>query len=452
MTKELINITEGSITRQIFRLAWPAVGAMFLRTANSIADAMWVGRLGASEMASVISSMFVLWILFSVFEIVWTGAVAVISRFYGARQTDKVAHAARQAVLLAVVGSIAVGVGGFFGSGTTFDIMETAADVKGFGTVYLQIAFAATFFIVVDELLASIFRATGDTRTPLIISSIGIILNICLDPVLIFGWGPFPAMGVAGAAIATVVSYIVGFFLYLFAIRRGKLTFDFNFTKKLRPDFTMLLQMVRIGLPLATAGVVFSVVYMFMNRITTSFGTEAVAALGIGNRLESVSFLICFGFSLAVSTLVGQNLGARKPDRAAKSTWYTLGYAASFTAIISVIFATIPRLISRAFIDDPAVADIAVDYLMILAISQTFMAAEIVLEGAFSGAGDTMPAMIVSIAGSIARYPLAYYIAFNLDVGVNGVWWAITLTTVVKGMILMYWFSRGKWKLKEVHG
>ncbi len=452
MAKELINITEGSISRQIFRLAWPAVGAMFLRTANSIADAVWVGRLGASEMASVISSMFVIWIMFSVFEIVWTGAVAVLSRFYGARLIDKVSHASRQAILLAVIGSIVVGIVGYLSAGTMFDIMETAADVKAYGTVYLQIAFMSTLFIVLDELFSAIFRATGDTKTPLIISSIGIILNICLDPVLIFGWGPFPKMGVAGAAIATVTAYIVGFALYLLAIKRGKLTFDFNFTRKLRPDFRMFVQMLRIGLPPATAGVTFSVVYLFMNRITTSFGTNAVAALGIGNRLESISFLICFGFSMAVSTLVGQNLGARQPDRAARSTWYTLGYAGIFTAIISVLFATIPRLISRAFIDDPAVADIAVDYLMILAISQTFMAAEIVLEGAFAGAGDTLPAMIVSIGGSIARYPLAYYIAITLGVGVNGVWWAITSTTVVKGMILMYWFSRGKWKTKEVHG
>ncbi|MGB5105449.1 MAG: MATE family efflux transporter [Candidatus Zixiibacteriota bacterium] len=451
MSENIINITEGSIPRQLIRLAWPAVSAMFFRTALTIINAVWVGQLGADEMAAVISSMFVIWILFSLFDIVWIGAVAVISRFYGARQFDVVSHTGRQAIITGIAAAIPVSVLGVYYARDLFAVMHTDPIVAGLGTSYLQILFASSALIMLPELFASIFRATGDTRTPLKISIVSTLLNIVLDPLLIFGIGPFPKLGVPGAALASVISYLIGAGLYIILIRRGRLTFKFNFTRAVRPDFKVVKELIRIGSPLATAGVTFSVVYLFMNRITAGFGTEAIAALGIGNRCESISYLTCFGFSLAVSTLVGQNLGAHKPDRAAKSVWFAILFTGISTGIISAAFLTIPDIIASGFISDPRVIEIASDYLIILALSQTFMAVEIVMEGAFTGAGNTMPAMLVSLIGSFARVPLAQYICYDLEVGVNGVWWSITLTTIVKGIILLFWFSRGKWKQRQIH-
>ncbi len=451
MTDKIINITEGSIPRQVIRLAWPAVSAMFFRTALTIVNAVWVGRLGSNEMAAVISSMFVIWILFSLYDIVWTGAVAVVSRFYGARQFETVSHAARQAIITGIAAAIPISILGCVFASDMFSIMHTDDVVTELGTSYLQILFGASVLMMLPELFASIFRATGDTKTPLMISTVGTFLNIVLDPLFIFGIGPFPELGVAGAAVATVISYVVGFVLYIVLIRNGRLTFKFNFSRAVRPDGKMIGELIKIGSPLAAAGVTFSVVYLFMNRITASFGTEAIAALGIGNRCESISYLTCFGFSLAVSTLVGQNLGAGKPERAAKSVWYALLFTGISTGMISLAFLTIPHVIASGFINDPKVIVIASDYLMILALSQTFMAIEIVMEGAFTGAGNTVPAMTVSLVGSIARFPLALYICHDLGVGVNGVWWSITLTTIVKGIALLIWFGRGKWKTKQLH-
>jgi putative MATE family efflux protein len=452
MTEQVINITEGPILRQIVRLAWPAVSAMFLRTALVITNAIWVGRLGSIEMAAVISSMFVIWLMFSMVDIVSTGTVAVISRFYGARQLDRVSHTGRQAVVLAVMGSIFMTIFGITSAGLMFDVMGTPPDVSLLGKSYLFLIFCFATPLIMGELLNAIFRATGDTKTPLIVSLTVTGLNICLDPLLIFGLGPFPRMGVAGAALGSGISVTVGCLLYLWAIRRGRLTFKFDWTRAFRIDGAMLGQITKIGLPLATAGIAFSVVYLFMNRITASFGTEAIAALGIGNRCESLSYLVCFGFSIAVATLVGQNLGAGKPERASKSTWYTLGIAGGITFIISLGFILLPSQISAIFIDDPNVQKIAADYLIILALSQSFMAAEIVMEGAFSGAGDTVPPMLVSLVGSFARVPLAQFICFTLEVGVDGVWWSITLTSIVKAIVLVFWFRRGKWKTRELRG
>ncbi len=452
MSSQLINITEGPILRQIVRLAWPAVSAMFLRTALTITNAIWVGRLGAAEMAAVISSMFVIWFLFSAVDIIGTGTVAVISRFYGAREIDKVAHTARQAVYIAVAGAVVTTIAGILGADFMFSVMQTAPDVAQLGTTYLRIFFAFAAVLILDELFGAIFRATGDTKTPLIISLTSTILNIILDPLLIFGIGPFPKMGVAGAATGAVASMTVGLILYAVMLLRGRLTFRFDWKNSRGVDFGMIGQIVRIGLPLAAAGIIFSVVYLFMNRITASFGTEAVAALGIGNRCESLSYLICFGFSVAVATLVGQNLGAKKPERAAQSTWYTVWITCGITLLISLGFILFPTLIASAFIDDAKVKAITADYLIILALSQSFMAIEIIMEGAFSGAGNTLPPMVVSVVGSFARWPLAWFICYPLGVGVDGVWWSITLTSIVKGTVLALWFRRGKWKLKQVHG
>jgi len=181
-----------------------------------------------------------------------------------------------------------------------------------------------------------------------------------------------------------------------------------------------------------------------------AFGPTAGAAMGIGNRMESFSYLICSGFAVAASTMVGQNLGAGKPDRAARCAWGATGIAVAVTLAVAVVFVSLPRAIASVFTDDPEVLRMAADYLVILGLSQFTMAVEIVLEGAFSGSGDTLPPMLVSVPGSLARIPLAYLLAFTLGWGINGVWWTLTITTTVKALVLAYWFSRGRWKRKEV--
>lgn len=447
----MINITEGSILRQIVRLAWPAVGSMFLHTAMNITDTIWVGRLGADQMAAVISSMFVIWIIYSIMGIAETGAIAVLSRHYGARNPERVSHAGRQALLLGLGSAVFVTVLGLVGSGFLFDVMNTTATVKAYGVNYLRIIFAAAIAIFVAELLNASFRATGDTITPLVVGSIAIGLNLLLDPLLIFGWGPVPALGVAGAAIATATSYTVGVLLYLMVIKRGKLTFEYRWRALAGIDWPMIWQMVKIGTPGSISGVIFSIVYLFLNRITASFGTEAIAALGIGNRCESFSYMLCFGFYMAVATLVGQNLGAQKPERAARSAWYAVAITVGITTIVGLAFIIFPRQIASVFIADTAVQEIAVNYLLILALSQPSMAILIVLEGAFAGAGDTMPPMIVSVSHAAVRLPVAWLFCYTLGVGVNGVFWAITLTTIVASVVIAFWFKQGKWKLKEVH-
>jgi putative MATE family efflux protein len=444
------DLITGPILPTIIKLAWPVVATMFVHTAFLITDMIWVGRLGAPEMAGVISSVFIIWILFSVAEVVTAGLVAIIARHYGAKNYGRAGYVAAQAIGFSTLLSVVVTIIGFTFASDIMAFMGTEPDVAGFGVDYLRIRFAGALFLLWYEVGTSIFRATGDTKTPMVLSIVAVGGNILLDPCLIFGWGPFPEMGVKGAAIATVVANfgaVLGFAIY---ILRGRLTLCIKWFEVLRMDVKLIIEMVRIGLPLSLNGIVFSIVYVFINKITAEFGTEAIAALGVGNRAESVSYLICFGFAVAVSTMVGQNLGAGRPDRAEKAVWITLGITGAITLVITMAFLLIPELITRVFISDAKVIDMSVDYLRIMAISQVFMAAVIVLEGAFSGAGNTMPPMIIGIPSSVLRVPIAYVLCFVLGFGVNGVWWAITSTMVISGIVMVLWFRRGKWKDRKI--
>jgi len=275
-------------------------------------------------------------------------------------------------------------------------------------------------------------------------------INLVLDPLLIFGLGPVPAFGVAGASLATAIAIMIGVAVIMIRMSRHGLGYDISGFWKVRARVTDMLKIMRISIPITTQQFVFVFVYWFLIRIVHEFGEEAAAAMGIGNRMESFSYLTCYGFSLAASTMVGQNLGARKPDRAARCAWGTVGIAASLTFIISIFFIAIPRVIAGVFTNDPQVLGIAADYLIILGLSQMAMALEIVLEGAFGGAGDTVPPMAVLLPGAAIRIPLAYFLCFYLDWGINGVWWTLTITSGLKATILALWFRRGKWKLKQV--
>jgi putative MATE family efflux protein len=445
-----LDLTSGSITKNIFKLAWPVMGSMLIETLRTIANAFWVGKLGAVALAAIISSAFLIWIIYSFISTISVGVVAMVSRFVGAKDKEKATYVSRQAYLFSIFSSLILMIAGITLTPFVFGLMGTEADVTQIGIGYLRIIFLGSISFFLIDVFSSIFRASGDTKRPLWVTLFSLSFNIILDPFLIFGWGPFPRLETNGAAIATVISQSLGVFIFFYLIKKGKLIFRFSLKPAFNIDLSIIRRIIRIGIPLSISGIVFSIVYLFINRIVAYFGTESIAALGIGNRMESLSYLSCFGFSIAAATLVGQNLGAGKPERAGRSAWSTVYIVTFITGIIAIMFLSFPKAISSFFITDPVVIPIAVNYLKILALSQIFMAWEIVLEGAFSGAGDTLPPMIVSLPGSVLRIPIAYLLAITLGLGVNGVWWAISLTSIAKGTVLVFWFRQGKWKKRQI--
>jgi len=444
------NINEGPIYSTIVKLAWPVVASMFLEFAMTITDYFWVGYLGTQQQDAVMSSMVVSWTIFATSAIIVTGLTALVSRAIGGKEFDKAAFYSGQGLAMAIGIGLIITIGGILTAPSILKFMKVSPEVLGYGIPYLRIFFAIVTLLFVNENVGSIFRASGDTQAPMIAFSSGTILNIFLDPALIFGWGPFPEMGVTGAAVATAIAVTVTFIIFQILVFKGRLDFPLSGWFRNKPDLSAMKKIVKIGIPISTQNIVFILVYWFIIQIVHHYGDVAGAAMGIGNRMESLSYLTTFGFSMAAATLVGQNLGAQKPERAARCAWGTVSIVVAETFIISIIFIVFPRTIAGIFSSDPEVIKIAVDYLIILGLSQIFMGIEISIEGAFSGAGNTIPPMIVSIPGSIARLPLAYYFCFVLDIGINGVWWSLTITSFVKAIILAIWFGKGNWKKKKL--
>lgn len=440
------KITTGPILRTIVSLAVPVVLGMFMEIALSVVNFFWVGKLGPSAQDAVTSSMVITWTVFSGFTMINIGLTALVSRHVGAKEPEQAAYFVRQGLIMALLQGTLFMVLGFALAPAILKFMKTSDETMVHALPYLRIFFLSAPLFALYDTMAAAFRSSGNTKTPTLVGAGLIAFEIGLAPMLIFGIGPFPRLGVAGAAWATLVAIAIATVLLFLLLKRGRMGYSVGSVQQTRPDWGAIRKIGTIGMPITIQQLTFTAVYWFLINIVHHYGEAAGAAMGIGNRMESISYLTCFGFSVAASTMVGQNLGARNPDRAAKCAWGAAGMAVAFTFVISALFLTLPQVIVRIFTDDPAVAVIAADYLRILGLSQFTMAMEIVLEGSFSGAGDTLPPMLVMIPGAIARVPLAYYLCFTLDWGVNGVWWTLTITTTIKAGMLALWFYRGRWK------
>jgi putative MATE family efflux protein len=434
----------------VIALAVPVVLGQLMQFSMSVINLFWVGRLGPSAQDAITTAMVIIWTVYASASIFTVGATALISRSVGAGDTRSAMNVLRQAFLFGNALSIVYAIAGFVLAPHLVEFMGSSPETTQHAVPYIRVFFASVIFFSVTETAYAAFRASGNTRTPTWVGMLVVGINAALDPVLIFGFGPIPALGVMGAAVASAVGMMVGAVIIMRESLRGKLGYEYARPFVVTPNWEILGKIAKIGLPMATQQIGFVAVYWFLMSIVHRFGDSAGAAMGIGNRMESLSYLTCWGFSIAASTMVGQNLGAGKQDRARKGAWTSVGLAVAATAISSALFILLPHQIANIFSNDEAVRAIAVDYLIILGVSQTTMAIEIVLEGAFSGAGDTLPPMLVFLPGSIARIPLAYYLAISLGWGINGVWWTLTITTLAKAAVLAFWFSRNRWAVKAL--
>ncbi|UCG60848.1 MAG: MATE family efflux transporter [Candidatus Zixiibacteriota bacterium] len=444
------EITSGPIARTIFSLAIPVLLGMFMQFALTSTDYYWVGKLGPTAQDAVTSSMVIIWTIYAMITIIAVGVTALVARYVGAGDLDQVTHFIKQGMALTLVLGAVFTVAGFVATPGILRFMDSGPTTLELAIPYLRIFFLSSIFFFWQDTIYAVFRASGDTKTPTLVGVASVVLNMVLDPILIFGIGPIPALGVAGASLATAIAILAAATAITVFMLKGKLGYQVKSAFAVKPHFKSMVKIARIGLPISSQQFVFVIVYWFLIKVVHAFGEAAGAAMGIGNRMESFSYLTCYGFSVAASTLVGQNLGAKKPDRAARCAWGATGIAIAITFVISILFITCPKAIASVFTDHEEVISIAVDYLIILGISQMAMALEIVLEGAFGGAGDTVPPTLVMVPLSIARIPLAYYLAFNLNWGINGVWWTLTFTSLAKGLLLVALFKRGRWKLKEI--
>jgi putative MATE family efflux protein len=444
------DLTNMPLSKAIFHLAGPAMTSMLLLMTFNLVDAWWVGRLGAEPFAGVSAASFIVWALQSVGTLVSSGVTAMVARFVGAKEPHKASLVAGQGVILSVVISLLFGLLSLTLQKSIFEYMGlkgSAFQAANQYLFYIAIGLCPQFLFYV---LDAAFRGMGNTMTPLKIIAAALVFNAVLDPFLIFGIGPFPRMEAAGAALATVIAHILAAVMSLILIQRKQVRIRVDRQLRRFIDLNLIWRIVRIGAPIAFSGVMFSTSYMFLTEVITQFGSGPLAALGLGHRIEGLAFFAAVGFSVAAETLVGQHLGANKPESAAKAAWLTIAFTSVLLGLVSICYYFFAQHIIGFFISDPAVISEGIRYLKIIAIFEVFLGFEIVFEGAFSGAGNSVPPMAISVPVTWLRIPLAILLAEKMGMGSEGIWWAIGSTTAIKGILLAIWFKRGRWKTKKV--
>lgn len=434
----------------ILGLAWPAVADNFLQTLTLTVDMIMVGRLGASSLAAVGLGGQVIFIFQSVMMAITAGTVAMVARSIGEEDTEKARKVLEQSLFFGAVAVLFLTPFLSFYGGGLLHIYQVEEGVLTIGKSYFEVAIVSLPFMFVCLAAAQALRGAGDTRTPLVISSFINGANVVLNYVFIFGKLGFSPLGVKGAAVGTVFSFVLGSFVYGVLLLERKLRLYISL-KGFFPDFSLFRKVLNIGTPAAVEQLIIQMGFVVFTVIITTFGTECIAAHQIGMRIQSFSFMPGFGFAIAATALVGQNLGAKKPDEAEKSGWEACRLAVLFMVGVAVFIFVFAADIARVFVNEKEVVDMAVISIRILAFAEPAIAVHFTIAGALRGAGDTKWPLYASAAGLyVFRIPVALFMAFTLGMGIIGAWIAMSIEYVVRSFFVSMRFRQGGWKMVEV--
>jgi putative MATE family efflux protein len=444
------DYTVGSLRKNIWLLAVPMVLEMGLVSLFRVADMFWVGKLGPEALAAITIGENVRWALSGLAMGQGIGGLAVVARRIGEQDERAANHATLQAVLLALGITVLISVTGFLLAEPLLLLLGTEPDVLPQGLIFLRITFGGLTGFLMVPIVNSLLRGAGEARLALTVRILAYGLGLLVEPVLIFGWGPLPALGVAGAALALVGSQWLGFLLQLAVLLSGRARIRIDL-RHLRADPRLMVQIFRIALPSTVQMTLRSFSRATLLGIVAVYGTFAVAAYGVAARVFMTVFVPGFGLGNAAATLVGQNLGAGKPDRAARSAWLIAGYNLTFMLACAVIIFPLAEPIIAAFNDTPEVVALGADALRIFAVGYVFSAVGVVMARALDGAGNTVPAMVINLFTLWGlQIPLAWILSQVVDWGTLGLWAGISAANVANGIIYAAWFRRGRWKHREV--
>ena len=444
------DLTTGSIHHNIWTLAVPMILEMATLSVTQIMDAYWVGKLGSAALAAVTISMTLRWVLNSLTNGLGIGGMAVVARRIGAHDKAQANHAAWQAVLLAVFVSIVLGAVGILVAEPTLRILGADAEVMAMGVPFLRIVFGGLFTLVLIFVINSLLRGAGEARLALWVLVVSQGLTIILEPFLIFGWGPFPSLGVNGSAWAGVLGFGAGVLFQMAILLSGRARIAINL-HDLWPDLPLMWHIVKIALPSTAQMTLRSTSRLIVLAIVGLYGTFATAGFGVANRILLIALIPGFGLANAAATLVGQNLGALQHRRAERSAWWVAAYNAGLLAAFAVAFLAFARPLVAFFDPTPEVVDIGAECLRIIAPSLIFSAIGVVLARGFDGAGNTVPAMFVNLLTLWGtEIPLSYGLSQWTGLGITGVWVGRALANAANGLLFAFWFRLGRWKKREV--
>ena len=438
--KTRINLLEGNILPALSALALPIMATSLIQMAYNLIDMIWIGKIGASAVASVGAAGMFMWLSNGLVTLAKMGGQIKVGHALGAQKKEDAASYAQSSIQMGIVFAIGFGILSIVFADEMIGFFQlNSAQVIQDAKLYLMITCGLVIFSFMNQIFTGILTAMGNSRTSFIATGIGLVLNIVLDPLFIFGFGAIPPMGVAGAAIATVLAQLVVMLLFLHTILRDTVLFsNVHILHSYSLQHTM--EIFRIGLPSAVQSMLFSGISMVIARLIAGWGDAAVAVQKVGSQIESISWMTAEGYAAALNSFVAQNHGAKNTDRIREGYRLSMIVMLSWGVFCSLVLIVFPQLIFQVFIQEAEVLPMGVDYLRILGVSQLFMCMEITTAGAFSGLGKTLPPSIVSITLTGARIPMA--ILLGRWLGLNGVWWAITISSIGKGIVLLGWFLK----------
>ena len=444
------DFTEGNLGRAILLLSIPMVLEMSMESLFAIVDVFFVAKLGATAMATVGLTEAMMTIVYSVAMGLSMATTAMIARRVGEKKMERAAESAVQAIFLGIVSAAVIAVGGVLFARQLLGLMGAEAAVIREGWAYTAIIFAGTFAVMLLFLINAIFRGAGDATTAMRVLWLANGINIVLDPCLIFGLGPFPELGLKGAALATTIGRGIGvvFQFWLLIGGRGRVRI---LRKDVRLAWDIMRRLLRVSLSGMAQFVIAHMAWVGLIRIVADFGSAALAGYTIAIRVIIVVILPAWGMAHAAATLVGQNLGAGKPDRAEKSVWLTGLYNMIFLSCIGVVFIVFAEPIVGFFTHDAAVVAYGVACLRFVSLGNPFYAWGMVMVNAFNGAGDTVTPMIINIfCFWLWQIPLAFALASWAGMGPKGVYLAIAIAEGTLAVVGVLVFRRGKWKAHAI--
>src|SRR5580700_3938257 len=444
------DYTTGSLNRAILLLAVPMVLEMVLESLFAVVDVFWVGRLGANAVATVGLTESMLTLVFSVAMGLSLSTTAMVARRIGEKDPEGAAVAGVQAIALGLMLSLAIGLPCGLFAPNLLRWMGASPEIIATGSGYARICLGGSFAVLLLFLNNAIFRGAGDAAIAMRLLWVSNIINLVLDPCLIFGWGPFPRLGVTGAALATLTGRSIGVLYQFYRLMRGTERLRI-LRSQIRLSASVMLRLIRVSLTGILQFAIAHTSWIGLVRIVSIFGAAALAGYTIAIRIVIFVILPSWGLSNAAATLVGQNLGAGHPDRAEKAVWRTGFYNVIFLGAVGLVFIFFSEPIVRLFTQDPAVVPLGASCLRIVSYGNLGYAYFMVMMQAFNGAGDTITPTIVNFFGFwLFEIPLSYWLAIPLRMHSNGVFYSIAIAESSMAVASTILFSLGKWKKQKI--
>ncbi|WP_200975300.1 MATE family efflux transporter [Echinicola sp. 20G] len=443
--------TEGKIITALTQLAIPIILANVLQTAYQLIDTFWLGRLGANAVAAVSISFPILFLILSLGAGLTLAGTVFVSQHKGANDQSKVNYASSQTVIVVFVVSVFLALIGYFSAGPLMRLIGAGPEVLSDSVSYFKVSALGFVFLFMFFVFQSLMRGIGNVLLPVYVILVTVFLNLILDPLFIYGFGPIPGFGVSGAAVASVITQGLSAVAGMYILWKGKHGIRIHFSE-MKFDWPWTKKLFQLGLPSSMEQSARALGMTMMVVLVTSFGSEVVAAYGIGARILSFVIIPALGLAIATTTLVGQNIGARKTKRAEKTGFLSTKIAFfGLTGIGALLFIFAENLVRFFVPNEPQVIHDGALFIKIMGPSFGFLGVQQVINGTFNGAGFTKASMFISFLNLwIIRFPLGYFLAYHTSLAHEGIYWAFPISNWISATVAFVYFKMGYWKKRLV--